>query len=106
MRYVTVYALNDRDDALKATEALASVKPLLPAGVTANVFATGSAEEKESRRTRSWAFGQLSLVLDFEDQGENAFTYDDFRKSEACAELKRRTKGLFSSETSTNYYLK
>jgi hypothetical protein len=43
-------------------------------------------------------------VLNFDDRGESTYTYADFCKSEAAAELKRKTKGLFSNETVTNYY--
>jgi hypothetical protein len=104
MRYITVYALNNSDDALKAAQALASVKPLLPAGgVTMNVYAPGSVDEKEVQ-IPSWIFGELVMVLNFDDPGENVYAYEDFCKSEAWAELKRRTKGLFSNETLTQYY--
>jgi hypothetical protein len=108
MRYITVYALNNTDDALKAAQALASIKPLLPAvGVTMHVYAPGSIDEKEVQ-IPSWIFGELVMVLNFDDPGENAgenaYTYEDFCKGETWAELKRRTKGLFSNETLTQYY--
>jgi hypothetical protein len=107
MRYITVYALNNQDDAIKASQALTSIKPLLPVSVTMHVYAPGSIDEKEVQ-IPSWVFGELVMVLNFNDHGENArenaYTYEDFRKSEACAELKRRTKGLFSNETLTQYY--
>jgi hypothetical protein len=103
MRYIAVYALNNNDDALKAVQALASIKPMLPAGVTMHVYAPGSIDEKEVQ-IPSWVFGELVMVLNFDDQGENTYTYEDFCKSEAWAELKGRTKGLFSNETLTHYY--
>jgi hypothetical protein len=104
MRYVTVYALNNTDDAIKASEALMSIKPLLPINVKMHVYATGSVDEKEVQ-IPSWVFGELVMVLNFDDQGDSAYTaYEAFRKSEAFTELKRRTKGLFSNETLTNYF--
>ncbi|MDR0583723.1 MAG: hypothetical protein LBG57_05155 [Treponema sp.] len=67
------------------------------------VYTAGSAEEKEVQ-IPSWVFGELIQLLDFEDQGENAFTYEDFCKHESWVELKRQTKGLFSNEVTTRYY--
>jgi hypothetical protein len=103
IRCVTVYALNNRDDAWKAVQALMSIKPLLPAGVSMRVYTTGSTEEKEVQ-IPSWVFGELAQVLDFDDQSEHAFTYEDFQESEAWKELKRRTKGFFSNEVTTRYH--
>jgi hypothetical protein len=104
MRYITVYALNNQEDAVTASQALTSIKPLLPVTVTMHVYAPGSIDEKEVQ-IPSWVFGELVMVLNFDDQGESAYTaYEDFCKSDAYAELKRKTKGLFSNETVTNYY--
>jgi hypothetical protein len=103
MRYITVYALNNQEDAVKASQALTSIKPLLPVSVTMHVYAPGSIDEKEVQ-IPSWVFGELVMVLNFDDRVEHSYTYADFCKSDACAELKRKTKGLFSNETVTNYY--
>jgi hypothetical protein len=99
-RYITVYALNNKEDIYKAAKELESIKPLLPNGMPMRVFGAGSSDETDIGIPSS-VFGELVMLVDFDG---NMFTYEDFRQSEAWSELKRRTKGLFSNEVTTSYY--
>jgi hypothetical protein len=97
-RCITVYALNDKDNLNKAAEAINSVKPLLPEGISMNVYGTG-AKNAGDVKMPGWIFGDIAQVFEVPD----GVSIDDFRKTEAYRVQKQLTEGFFSNETTTNY---
>ena len=97
-RCLIVYALNDKDDLDKAYEALNSVQPLLPKGITMRVFGTGHKDAGDVKMP-SWVFGDIAQVFELTDGAG----LDDFRSSEAYIRQKELTKGFFSNETTVGY---
>ena len=95
-RRVTLFVMNNMDDIKKAYDELKS-DAHLPEGAVVHVYYWG--DENAPEMQVGMIYGDLVQTIDF----AYAWQASQYPESEAFADQKRRTRGLFSSYMALNY---